>query len=262
MQVPWQRYSRIKLAQQRWHCEPEQLPADALPQFIQYVERQIALETAVVAAAQQRLSAVDEQILHRVQQSLVQELTIAGFPDAEQQSIIRHHALMDQQLAWVAAQTPLPDAEAVVQWYRRHVERFYRPEQRKARHLLLTIDENRPQICQQMAMLHRRLCEDPDQFDTLARRYSHCPTAMEGGQMGWVSKGLLYPQLEKALFALSAEALSAPVETELGLHLLLCEAIRPAGLLSEAEALPGAAKQLFLLRQKQFQRQWLQQLLT
>ncbi|WP_237560062.1 hypothetical protein [Dickeya dadantii] len=33
----WQRFSRLRLAQTRWHCLPEQLPEPELPRF----ERQL-----------------------------------------------------------------------------------------------------------------------------------------------------------------------------------------------------------------------------
>ncbi|WP_301540590.1 hypothetical protein [Dickeya dadantii] len=29
----WQRFSRLRLAQTRWHCLPEQLPEPELPRF-------------------------------------------------------------------------------------------------------------------------------------------------------------------------------------------------------------------------------------
>jgi peptidyl-prolyl cis-trans isomerase C len=51
-----------------------------------------------------------------------------------------------------------------------------------------------------------------------------------------VPRGQLYPQLEAAAFALDAAMLSDVVESELGYHLLYCEAIHRERLLSFAEA--------------------------
>ncbi|WOA53258.1 nitrogen fixation protein NifM [Dickeya solani] len=257
----WQRFSRLRLAQTRWHCLPEQLPELELPRFERQVLRQLALEQAVAAAArQQSLTATSAQ-LQQVAQQLAQELVSAGFSADEQQAIVLHHSLMELQLASVGAQAGEPQPAEIRRWYRQHADRFCRPEQRLTRHLLLTVDGNRPAVDQLMAGVLRQLRTGPDGFASLAQRHSHCPTALDGGLMGWVSRGLLFPALEHCLFTLAAGELSEPVETELGLHLLRCEAIRPAVPLPEAEALAKAGDYLRLQRQRQQQRQWLQTLL-
>ncbi|WPD74618.1 nitrogen fixation protein NifM [Dickeya fangzhongdai] len=256
----WQRFSRLRLAQTRWHCLPEQLPEPDRPRFERQLLRQLALEHAVVTAARRQSLAATGAQLQQVAQQLAEELTRAGFSTDEQQAIVSHHALMELQLASVGAQAGEPEQAEIRRWYRQHAGRFCRPEQRLARHLLLTVDDNHPAVGQQMAELLRQLRADPERFESLARRHSHCPTALDGGLMGWVSRGLLFPALERCLFALAAGALSEPVETELGLHLLRCEAIRPAAPLPEAEALAKAADYLRTQRQRQHQRQWLQTL--
>ncbi|MGI3107879.1 nitrogen fixation protein NifM [Dickeya fangzhongdai] len=257
----WQRFSRLRLAQTRWDCLPEQLPEPDRPRFERQLLRQLALEHAVVTAARRQSLAATGAQLQQVAQQLAEELTRAGFSTDEQQAIVLHHALMELQLASVGAQAGEPEQAEIRRWYRQHAGRFCRPEQRLTRHLLLTVDDNRPAVGQQMAELLRQLRADPERFESLARRHSHCPTALDGGLMGWVSRGLLFPALERCLFALTAGALSEPVETELGLHLLRCEAIRPAASLPEAEALAKAADYLRAQRQRQHQRQWLQTLL-
>ncbi|KAA8996876.1 nitrogen fixation protein NifM [Affinibrenneria salicis] len=254
----WQRYSRIKLAQQRWRCRPDQLPADDQPRFQQQLDRQIALESAVAAQAGE----LQESVVRAVAQRLDQELIAAGFSPDERQAIIRHHAAMEWRLTQVGDQAPAPEDAEVMRWYRRHADRFQRPEQRRTRHLLLTMEDDRDQVGQLMATLHRKLRADSGQFDTLARRYSHCPTAVEGGLIGWVSRGLLFAELERSLFTLRAGELSPPLETTLGLHLLLCEAIRPPQPLAREEALRQASAWLHQQKRQQRQRQWLRQLLA
>ncbi|QYM94492.1 nitrogen fixation protein NifM [Dickeya ananatis] len=256
----WQRFSRLRLAKAHWHCLPEQLPAPDRPHFEHQLQRQLALEQAVTAAAgQQSLTATSAQ-LQQVAQQLAEELTCAGFSADEQQAIVWHHALMELQLASVGEQADEPQPAEIRGWYRQHADRFCRPEQRLTRHLLLTVDDNRLAVDHQMAGVLRQLRADPDGFASLAQRHSHCPTALDGGLLGWVSRGLLFSALEDSLFALAAGELSAPVETELGLHLLRCEAIRPAAPLPEAEALVKAGNYLRSQRRRQRQRQWLQTL--
>lgn len=118
------------------------------------------------------------------------------------------------------------DAE---RFYRLNPERFARPERRTLRHILMTFDtpEARQQCARQLAALAMQLRAGAD-FATLALHHSQCPTALEGGLVGSVPRGQLFPQLDEALFALDVGELSAVVETQVGLHLVRCDAILPA----------------------------------
>ena len=113
-------------------------------------------------------------------------------------------------------------------FYRLNPERFTRPERRTVRHILITFDtpEERLQVARQLEELTLRLRAGAD-FADLALRHSQCPTALEGGLVGSVPRGQLFPQLDDALFDMRAGEISAVVETEVGLHLLRCDAILP-----------------------------------
>lgn len=58
-------------------------------------------------------------------------------------------------------------------------------------------------------------------FADFAKRYSNDPgTANLGGEMGWFSKGKLFPEFERAAFALQKGEFSKIVETPLGFHII------------------------------------------
>ena len=84
----------------------------------------------------------------------------------------------------------------------------------------------------------------------------------EGGKLGNLPYGKLYPQLDAALFTLSAGQVSAPIETELGFHLLLCEHIYPAQQVSLTKAKAQIRTQLQERAQRNCQKEWLKQLQT
>ena len=113
-------------------------------------------------------------------------------------------------------------------FYRLNLERFTRPERRTIRHILITFNtpEEKLQAERQLKELSARLRAGAD-FAAVALRHSQCPTALEDGLVGSVPRGKLFPQLDEALFALQAGELSAIVETEVGLHLVRCDAILP-----------------------------------
>ncbi len=77
----------------------------------------------------------------------------------------------------------------------------------------------------------RRLAQKlHDQIETrggdmaaLAKQYSDCPSAPEGGELGRFTRGELVPQFEQALFALQPGQMSQVVETPFGYHVILRE---------------------------------------
>ncbi len=62
---------------------------------------------------------------------------------------------------------------------------------------------------------------DGGDFAEFARRYSGDPgSAADGGNLGWFDKGSLFPEFEKAAFALQVGETSLPVGTPFGYHLI------------------------------------------
>ena len=58
-------------------------------------------------------------------------------------------------------------------------------------------------------------------FAIAAKNYSGDPgTASIGGELGWASKGKFFKEFENAAFALQKGAISAPVETPFGFHII------------------------------------------
>lgn len=257
--TPWQRFARRRLAVTRWQCEPEHIPADQQTAFDDTFARQCRLERAVAESASS--AALPDAVLNTVATSLAEWLDEGDFSAAERQAIIQHHARMTLQFAAVAGRAPLPDESQVLAWYQQHQAQFMRPPQRLTSHLLLTTDGDDAAVQRQIRRFHRDISHAREAFRHLAQRYSHCPSALEGGRLGWISEGLLYPELDAALFTLAENGLSAPIETSLGWHLLWCEAIRDAAPMAWEEALPKARSYLIRQYQQQWQRRWLAELL-
>ncbi len=58
-------------------------------------------------------------------------------------------------------------------------------------------------------------------FAEMAKKYSEDPgSAAEGGDLGWVGKGIFYPEFEAAAFALKPGELSGVVESPVGFHII------------------------------------------
>lgn len=57
-------------------------------------------------------------------------------------------------------------------------------------------------------------------FSTMARKYSKCPSAQNGGDLGYFERGQMVQEFEDVAFALPVGKVSKPVKTQFGWHLI------------------------------------------
>ncbi|MBJ7220853.1 MULTISPECIES: nitrogen fixation protein NifM [unclassified Brenneria] len=272
----WQRYCQLKLSLSLYHCLPWQLTSTQQAEFSQRLAHQWRLESAIQAQAKQQGIRADEQSIITAQYVLRtffddepawhDALRRAGINETGLRQALAHEATLTAMLETVADRAPPVSDSEIETGYQQHRSRFQQPEKRLAHHLLLVVDETladsgRDSVADRMATLQRRLQIDPRRFSRLAKRFSECPTALEGGKLGWVKPGMLYPELDRVLFSLEADALSPVVESPMGLHILWCQAIQPAGELPKTQALAQIRQQWRETRRQQYQRRWLAEIL-
>ncbi|RMA43412.1 peptidylprolyl isomerase [Rhodophyticola porphyridii] len=77
-------------------------------------------------------------------------------------------------------------------------------------------------------------------FAELAQQHSTGPSGPNGGQLGWFTAGMMVPSFEEAVFALEADEISAPVETQFGWHVIRLNESR----LQDAPALEDVREEL------------------
>lgn len=99
-------------------------------------------------------------------------------------------------------------------------------EERRASHILIKLPAGADAAVEKAAMariqaLRAKLASGAD-FATLARQNSEDPgSAAQGGDLGFVGRGVFAKEFEQALFAMKKVGeLSAPVRTSFGLHLI------------------------------------------
>jgi parvulin-like peptidyl-prolyl isomerase len=123
----------------------------------------------------------------------------------------------------VANRISVSDKE-VEEYYKEHPERFALEDEVTVREIVLLADTDakkdakRPEA--EQIVEKARAGED---FATLATQYSEAGTKAEGGLLGEVKRGDLSPQLESVAFNLEQGAVSDPIETPYGFHILKVE---------------------------------------
>jgi peptidyl-prolyl cis-trans isomerase C len=121
----------------------------------------------------------------------------------------------------------------IMLFYEMHHDRFEQPETRVARHILITVNDDFAENTEvesrkKISEIANKLGGRTNRFPQFSREYSECPTAMDGGKLGEVSRGQLYPELDEMLFNMAENEISEVVESEMGFHILYCEQIKPA----------------------------------
>lgn len=128
------------------------------------------------------------------------------------------------ELDALAAEEEVTEA-AIEEAYAAEVVAFEGQEQRRSSHILLAVDEDRDEAAAiaLASELRERVLAGED-FAALAEEYSDDPgSASRGGDLGSAVRGTFVPPFEQALFALEEGALSEPVVSQFGVHLIRLE---------------------------------------
>ncbi len=143
------------------------------------------------------------------------------------------------------------DAEARA-WFDAHGDALAAPERRRVAQILGATEVE--------ALAARRRLEAGAPFDELARELSIDRTSgPRGGDLGWITRKEIPPGFE-ALFELTEGAVSAPVETGLGWHLILVQAIETPRPRTFEEAAEEVRQKLLRDKRRAARERWLAQL--
>jgi peptidyl-prolyl cis-trans isomerase D len=123
-------------------------------------------------------------------------------------------------------------------YYDGHSAEFAQPEQVRARHILLKVDDKRnaEDAEKQIAAIRKRI-EGGEDFAAVAQQVSEDPaSATRGGELGFFGRGQMVGEFEQAAFATQPGQLAGPVKTSFGYHLIQVEEKREGGTRSFEEA--------------------------
>jgi len=161
------------------------------------------------------------------------------------------HRLVNEHLSKTIEVTD----EEVAVFYQDNLDRFQRPAEVHARHILLKLQPDAPAaeeqaVRQRIAALEQRLAAGAD-FAELAKAASEGPSAPGGGDLGFFGPGRMVPPFEQAAFALQPGQVSGPVRTQFGYHLIKLEERRGGGPAPLDEVSDAIRQHLYGLEQQQ-----------
>jgi nitrogen fixation protein NifM len=269
-------YLALKAAQKLYSKATAALLPDEFERVQTAAQQQYKLETRVLVAPEARdvlvppatLKAALQEIRGRYpgEAEFASDLARNGMDEAGLATALEREMKVEAILEKVGTRAERVSDMDVELFYQYHPEQFRRPETRLARHILITVNETiadntRSAAHKRIATLATRLQKEPQRFEEQALKHSECPTALDGGKLGDLPRGKLFPQLDKALFELKAGEVSGVLESELGFHILRCDAITEATVLGFEQAKQHIRKLMEQKRKRVCQQAWMKGLL-
>ncbi|MDP5349473.1 MAG: peptidylprolyl isomerase [Paracoccaceae bacterium] len=166
---------------------------------------------------QQYLSLPDEVLFNGILDQLIQQSVLAQTVGEDAPRSVQI-ALENERRALLAAAVVddiLKDAVTDEALQKAYDEAFANAEPTRewnASHILVETEE-------EAAALITRL-NAGEEFAALAQEASSDSSAASGGQLGWFESGMMVPDFEAAVVALEVGAVSAPVQTQFGWHVV------------------------------------------
>lgn len=267
-------YLMLKHARVMFDTTPERLDVAQRLKLDQVVARQHKIEARILGSRQSgHVKVTPEAVEARLAEigsrfsseaEFVLDLARHGLSLQTMRHEIERELRIDGVLEMVSAKIPPVSNLETELFYQLHYERFQTPERRTLRHILLTFSEDSDQngreaVRERLDGIRELLLRAPDRFAEQALRHSECPTAMQGGMLGQVARGKLFPALEATAFEMRAGMLSEIVESPMGFHLLRCENVQAASRVPLANVRDRIRQQMLEARRENRQRAWVRQ---
>lgn len=241
--IPEFNYHMLRISLNKFSRNLAQLHPDEYQQVLTSAYKSFDMESLVLKSEEAKAFVVTPQQLEESlnfiasryadEKEFIQDLEANGLNKDTLRAALYRELTFDGVMQMVGARSADVNDLDTMLFYEMHHERFEQPERRVARHILITInpdfaENTEVEARKKIQQISEKLGDRTNRFAKFARMFSECPTAMEGGKLGEVTRGQLYPELDSMLFAMNENEISSVVETELGFHIVYCEQIKPA----------------------------------
>lgn len=265
-------YTLLRASLALFQKPPGELDSEQLHKVQIQARNEFSIESRVLSSLEASSVIISEYEMERAlsevrqrfesEQEFEDHLTAQSMTLESLKAALFRQCKVDAVMEKIASRTPKISEVEVGIFYHSHREKFNLPERRHARHILISINPDYPENTREKGLeriqaIAETIKRKPHKFADLALKNSECPTAMNGGNLGEIIPGKLFPELDEVLFKLRQNEISEPVETEIGYHLIQCLKIQRAETLSLQKATPKI-RQIMQDRYRRIcQRSWL-----
>ncbi len=124
-------------------------------------------------------------------------------------------------------------SEEIGEYYRKNRGDYEGKEAVRIKQILLVLpkeasDDAKEKLRADAGAIHKRLL-DGEPFELISARYSQGPAAAAGGDIGYIEKGMMLPEVEAVAFRLPLGQISVVIESSVGFHIIQVIDRRGAG---------------------------------
>ena len=265
-------YNVLRAALALFNKTPDQLAAAELTEVQKQAANEFKIEDLVLSSPEASSVMIGSEELQRAYQEIrdryddesvfLGELQKNQLDEMSLRAALYRQCKVNTTLDLVGSRAPDASEIEVGIYYHLHPEQFQKPELREAWHIFISINPDYPENTRVMARarieeISAKLQKKPHKFADLALKHSECPTALQGGVLGTVPRGKLYPELDAVLFKMKAGEISGVVESEIGFHVVLCKSIQNPETLSLQKATPKIRQFMKERAKRTCQRAWI-----
>ena len=215
------------------------------------------------------MPATDEEVAERLEQiksqfSSSQEfksalasqgLTVVDLKEKYREQLIKEK-MVNREVRSRVSVTPIE----IALFYEKNEDDFNLPAQVKVMTIMIRKSEADPESntdsLKKIKMIELKMAEGED-FTKLAREYSQDPSAVDGGDMGYINKGQMMKKIDEVIFSLQPGEISETIETPVGYHVFKIVEVKEAGAESFDEARMQIENYLFQEKAKERFDEWM-----
>lgn len=199
---------------------------------------QSALSYGVVATEKSVDEVMDDTVKDfKGVEEFEQALMRGGIDVAYYRRMIRKDLTVNLMSEKKLAEVPEPDSEAIEGVYNSYPDKMCELPSVRANHILVMISEGDVEAAErEINRIHAMVDEKP--FEELAQQFSQCPSATNGGDLGYFQERDMVPEFSKLAFSLEPGVVGGPVQTQFGFHLIRVKERNEGRTLSLEESTP------------------------
>lgn len=165
---------------------------------------------------------------------LIKDLGKEGISFEDYKKEVKDHLLKMKLLRREVRSRITVSDEEIGNYYHKHREEYEGKEAVRIKQIVLLLPRNHDESTKKMLRekiesIHTSL-KKGESFDLLAARYSQGPASQTGGDIGFVERGLMLPEVEKVAFSLPKGKISDIIESPVGYHIIMVIDRKGAGL--------------------------------
>lgn len=160
------------------------------------------------------------------------EVSARGLTDERFRELVAREILIGKIVSDEITRKSTYTDEELRDYYEKNIDKFKRPEAMRVWHILVSVS---PNGTEEEKTIRRDRAEEAykkvnrgDDFLLLAEQYSDDAYRVKGGDLGYIHKGRLDPDLEVAVLRLKEGEISPIVETIYGFHIIKAGDRKPA----------------------------------